>query len=66
MSENKAEGKDRKQKGKKNAGPLKYWLSLKAVKIILIIIVIALLLLGIGKFRRAGDTVGSHDGNQYD
>ncbi len=50
MSENRAEGKDRKQQKKKNASALKYWFSLKVVKIILIIIVIALLLLGIGKF----------------
>ena len=50
MSENRAEGKEKKQQKKKNTGALKYWLSLKAVKIILIIIVIALLLLGIGKF----------------
>lgn len=50
MSENRAEGKEKKQQKKKNTGALKYWLSMKVVKIILIIIVIALLLLGIGKF----------------
>ena len=50
MSENRAEGKEKKQQKKKNTGALKYWFSLKVVKIILIIIVIALLLLGIGKF----------------
>lgn len=51
MSENRAEGKDKKQQKKKEkTNSLKYWLSLKAVKIILIIIVIALLILGIGKF----------------
>ena len=51
MSENRAEGKDKKQQKKKEkTNSLKYWLSLKAVKIILIIIVIALLIFGIGKF----------------
>lgn len=51
MSENRAEGKDKKQQKKKEkTNSLKYWLSLKVVKIILIIIVIALLILGIGKF----------------
>lgn len=51
MSENRAEVKDRKQQKKKEkTNSLKYWLSLKVVKIILIIIVIALLILGIGKF----------------